>query len=191
MILNSKNNQFVFYFPPDFWGDDIKNQYDSFRKSLLLPYDSIDDYILSTLQSLTFPGWKMDLSTQNRYLGLEQTYKSAEPVKDLITKQFRLTFKTTEGFMNYSLFWYNAINYVNHSNPKNYFNQMIVGLLNNEGYLMQTITFKKVIMTGMSDYSLDYSNIDNSFNKFSVDFVYNTWEMNLVFDKMINLYEND
>lgn len=188
MILNSKNNQFVFYFPPNFWTDKVKKYYTDFYKSLLLPYDEIDDYVLSTLQSVSFPGWKIEGSRQTRFTGAEQDYKGSAPVKDVIRKTFSLTFKLSEGFMNYMLMYHNAIDYLDFTNKEQYFDNMILGLLNNEGFLLQTITFKKVIIKGMSDLTIDYSNIDGGFNKFTVDFSYNDWDIDIMYDKMINLY---
>jgi len=189
MILNSKHNQFVFYFPPNFWYDGVKEQYNDFYKSLLLPYDNVDDYVLSTLQSVSFPGWSISPTRQTGYRGSERDYKAAAPVKDVIEKKFSLTFKMTEGFMNYALFQNNAIHYLDHENTIQYFDNMILGLLNNEGFLMETITFKKVIMKGMSSFNLDYSSVDSTFNKFNVDFLYNDWDINSMYDQMINLYE--
>ena len=189
MILSSKNCQFVFYFPPDFWSDKIKKQYASFYTSLMLPYDSIDDYVLSTLQSISLQGWQINGSDQVRYRGAEQRYKGSAPVKDTIEKKMTLTFKMSEGFSNYMLFRDNAIEYLDHENKAQYYSPFYLGLLNNEGYLMTTVSFKKVVMSGQGDVSLDYSSVDSQFNKFTVSFFYNDWDMENVFDKMINLYE--
>lgn len=154
----------------------------------MLPYDCIDDFILSTLQSVSLPGWNMSKVTQTRKYGKEQEYKDATPVEDLMDKKFTMTFKTVEGFTNYTLFWKNAIDYLNHKNRTQYYDVMMLGMLNNEGYLMSIVKFKKVILYGMSDYTFDYSNSDNSFNKLTLNFSYNDWDIINMYDKMINLY---
>ena len=187
MNLNSKLNQLVFYFPPNFWGKEITDQYKGFYNQLMLPYDNIDDFVLSTLQSVSFPKFEIGTTQQIRNRGAEQDYKGAGPLKDSIERKFTLTFKSTEGFMNYMLLWNNAINYLDFKNKTQYFDQMILGILNNEGYLMEMITFKKVIFKGISQFDLNHSIAEPGFNKFTVDFIYNDWDIDIMFDKMLNL----
>lgn len=191
MHLNSKLNQLVFYFPPNFWSKDIIDQYKGFYNQMQLPYDNIDDFVLSTLQSISFPPFKIGTAQQIGYRGSERDYKGAGPLKDDIERKFTLTFKSTEGFMNYMLIWNNMINYLDFRNKTQYFDAMHLGILNNEGYLMEMITFKKVILTGISNFELNHGMSDPGFNKFTVDFTYNDWDIDLMFDKMLNMYTSN
>jgi hypothetical protein len=189
MILDSKNNQFVFYFSPDFWCEKVLDFYKSFYKYLLLPYENVDDYVLSTLQTVEFPGITNQTVSQTRYLGKEMIYKGAQPVKDLQDKKFSLSFKMTEGFMNYMMIYHNYLEFMDHMNKKQNYDCFTLGVLNNEGFLMYTIDFLKVLPVSISSFNLDYTAVDNNLNKFTVGFKYVDWNITLQYDKMLNLYE--
>lgn len=83
----------------------------------------------------------------------------------------------------------NIIDYLDHRNTTQYFGNVDLGILDNEGYLMEVLTFRQVIITGISGASLSYTNIDGGFNKFDVHFKYNDWTVKTYYDKMINLVQ--
>lgn len=188
MILNAKNNQFVFYFGPNFWCDEVKTKYAEFYKSLLLPYDNIEDYMMSTLQSINFPGIKIDPVKQIGTYGRERNYKGSEQIKDTMEKKCTLTFRLSEGFMNYIIFYNNFVRFLDFKNKAQNDEMYTLGVLNNEGFLVSTLKFYYPYITGISDLSLDYTSADNTMNKFTVSFVYNDWDIFFNYNEMINLY---
>ena len=104
MILNVRNNSFVFLFPENFFTDAIKEKYKSYYQSLILPYDTIDDFMSSTVQQVEFPSWSMTPAEQIRPLGKRQDYKSSKPLKDLFTREITLTMKISDAYLNYFIF---------------------------------------------------------------------------------------
>lgn len=188
MILNAKNNQFVFYFGPNFWCEKVKKIYNDFYKSLLLPYDNIDDFMMSNLQTMKFPGLSYEPVKQTGVRGAERIYKNSEPIKDMQNKKFSITFKASEAYMNWIIMYHNFIEFLDFNNKSQNHEMMTLGILNNEGFLMTTIKFHYPIMTGISDVELNYTEADNSFNKFTCDFEYNDWDIAVNYNEMINLY---
>lgn len=184
MLLNAKTNQFVFLFPPNFFHEEIQKRYKGYYKQLLLPYDNVDEFISSTIQSIHFPGWEISGPHQTRMYGADQEFKGAKQIKDIITKEFTIKFKLTEGFVNYFLMLDNALRYLDFKNKTQYFDTMLLGLMNNEGFLFSSMKYHKVIMKNMSQFDLSFSDVTDSFNTFEAKFAYNDWDIDVHFEEM-------
>ena len=72
MLLNVRQNGFIFSFPPDYFSEKVKEKYKKYYQSLILPYDTINDFMSSTIQSIDFPGWQMNPAQQTRLFGKKQ-----------------------------------------------------------------------------------------------------------------------
>ena len=182
MILNARNNGFMFLFPPDFFTEKVKEKYKKYYQSLIMPYDTIEDFMSSTIQQVEFPGWQMQTVSQTRVRGKQQGYKSATPVEDLFTRNFSVTFKMTDAFLNYWIFVDNALTYVDHNNPRQTFSPMQLALLNNEGYLVSSIIFNEPILTGQDGIKLSYSSVTPEFRTFTAKFEYLDFDLDIKFD---------
>lgn len=190
MILTQRNHTFLILFPKTFFSNDLKSNFDYYQKQLKLPYDNIDDYMSSTVQNVNFPGWSMEKRTQVRKLGARQDFKNAVPVKDLLDRKFTIQFKLSDGFLNYFMFYNNSIEYLDFRNKELYFDDFKFLLLNNEGYLVGTIDFYQVILTGMSNVKLDYANVERMNNTFTADFNFNDWDISLYYDGQYPLFNS-
>ena len=182
MILNVRNNSFVFLFPENFFADEIKEKYTAYYKSLILPYDTINDFMSSTVQQINFPAWSMELVQQIRPLGKQQEYKSSKPIKDLFTREISLTMKITDAYLNYFIFLENALGFLDFSNPKQTLSPMRLLLLNNEGYSISSIIFNKPILKSQTGIKLSYSSVTPEFNTFEIKFQYYDFKLEVDFD---------
>jgi len=188
MFLNSKNNSFFLLFPVDFYSPEIEERYKAYHNQMLLPYDKLEDFMNSTIQSIDFPGWSMDGPTQVRKHGAKQEFKGSIPVKDLMKRKFTVTFKLADAFMNFFIFLDNAIHFLDLANPQQYFEGFKLCLLSNEGYLVSYIDFKKVLMNAQDDIKLSYSAIGNEYNTWTVDFTFMDWDITTMFDQKKPLF---
>ena len=182
MLLNQRQNTFLVLFPATFFSTSLQDKYKFYKKQLIIPYTGLDDFISSTVKSVDFPGWSMDLVRQTRMLGAQQDFKNAVPVKDLMNRKFTLTFRLTDGYLNYFMFLQNAIDYLDLRNKELYFDDFKFLLLNNEGYLIGHIDFHMLVLHGMSDTKLDYGNMERNFSTFSADFTFNDWNLTLLYN---------
>lgn len=183
MILNSRNNSFTLFFPPDFFANEVKEKYKKYYQSLILPYDTIEDFMSSTIQQIDFPGWSMQPVTQTRNLGKQQDYKNSKPIPDLFTREFSITFKMTDGFLNYWIFLDNAYNYLDFSNKNiDTLSPIRLSFLNNEGYLLTSVIFNKPILKGQDGLKMSYSSVSPDFNTFKVTFAYFDFDISVDFD---------
>lgn len=182
MILNARNNGFVFLFPPDFFAEEVKEKYKKYYQSLILPYDTIEDFMSSTIQQVDFPGWEMELAQQVRSRGKRQEYKSSKPVEDLFKREFTITFKMTDAFLNYWIFVDNALNFVDFDNKKQTLSPMRMSMLSNEGYMVSSIVFNEPILKGQDGIKFSYSSVTPEFKTFNAKFQYLDFKLEVDFD---------
>ncbi len=182
MILNARNNGFVVLFPPDFFSETIKEKYKKYYQSLILPYDTIEDFMSSTIQSIDFPGWNMALTQQTRLLGKKQEYKNSKPIPDLFNREFTLTFKLTDAYLNYFIFLDNSLEFLDFDNKEQVLSPIRLSLLNNEGYLVSSLMFNKPILKSQGGINLSYSSVNPTFSTFTAKFQYFDFDLDIDFD---------
>jgi hypothetical protein len=182
MLLNARQNSFVFSFPPDFFAQEIKDKYKKYYQSLILPYDTINEFMSATVQSIDFPGWQMDPAVQTRLFGKKQEMRDATQVVDLFTREFTLTFKLTDAYLNYFIFLENSLKYLDFSSKTPTFSPMRLSLLDNEGYLVSSIIFKRPVLKSQDGFKLSYSSATPDFTTFTAKFVYFDFDIELDFN---------
>jgi len=182
MLLNARQNSFVFSFPPDFFAQEIKDKYKKYYQSLILPYDTINEFMSATIQSIDFPGWQMDPAVQTRLFGKKQEMKDSTQVVDLFTREFTLTFKLTDAYLNYFIFLENSLKYLDFSSKTPTFSPMRLSLLDNEGYLVSSIIFKRPVLKSQDGFKLSYSSATPDFTTFTAKFVYFDFDIELDFN---------
>ena len=66
MVLNNLPQMFSFYFPSNFWYDEVVKTWTPFVQRMRLPYETVSDFMNDQVQSVVFPSINIDLSTQQR-----------------------------------------------------------------------------------------------------------------------------
>jgi hypothetical protein len=182
MLLNVRQNGFILLFPPDFFSDRVKEKYKKYYQSLILPYDKIEDFVASTIQSVDFPGWNMDEVSQVRLLGKKQEYKNAVQVPDLFQRQFTITFKMTDAYLNYFIFLENSLDFLDFKNREQTFSPIRLVLLDNQGYAVASVIFERPILMSQDGFKLSYSSATPDFKTFTAKFSYFKFDLELDFD---------
>jgi hypothetical protein len=182
MILNVRNNSFVLLLPENFFADEVKEKYKAYYKSLILPYDTIEDFMASTVQQIEFPSWTMQLADQTRLLGKKQEYKSSKPIADLFTREISLTMKLTDAYLNYFMFLENSLNFLDFDNRNQTLGPIRLLLLNNEGYAVSSLIFNRPILKSQTGIKLSYSSVTPEFNTFEVKFQYLDFKLEVDFE---------
>lgn len=183
MLLNVRQNGFIFSFPPDYFAPEIKEKYKKYYQSLILPYDTINDFMSATIQSIDFPGWQMEPTVQTRLFGKKQEYKNSTQVVDLFTREFTITFKLTDAYLNYFIFLENSLKYLDFSSrDQPTFSPMRLSLLDNEGYLVSSVIFKRPVLKAQEGFKLSYSSATPDFRTFTAKFAYFDFDIELDFN---------
>lgn len=182
MLLNARQNSFILLFPDDFFAAEVNEKYKKYYQSLIVPYDTINEFMSSTIQSIDFPGWTMTPAEQTRLLGKKQNYKNSVQPIDLHERDITITFKLTDAYMNFFIFKDNADNYLDFSNKTPTFQPMRLMLLDNQGYLVSSILFKRPVLYHQDGFKLSYSSVTPDFKTFTAKFRYFDFDLSLDFD---------
>lgn len=192
MILNSKNNQFVFRFPKGFIYPEIEEKYNYYLKRLPTPFESITDYVNHTIQSVTFPSVASDEIEQwvGRKTGVDgknitknpQYWRQSLDLERVVPKEFTVNLKTADGYLNYWVLFETYRHYLMVPNTEDYFPDLNLMYLDRDGYQMLTVDFRQPLMKGISEVEMNYSATAMEFRTFAVNFKYNTFDINVKLD---------
>ena len=189
MILNSRNNQFVFRFPKGFIFPEVEAKYNSYIKRLPTPFDNVTDYINHTIQSVTFPSVASDEVQQwvGRRIDVDgktitknpQSWRQSMDLERVITKEFTINLKAADGYLNYWALFENYLQYLSIPNMEDYLPNFDLMYLDREGYQLITFGFEQPIMKSISEIEMNYSASAMEFRTFSVGFKYNVFDINI------------
>jgi hypothetical protein len=192
MLLNAKNNQFVFRFPRNFINKKIEEKYNFYLKRLPTPFENILDYVNHTIQSVTFPSVGSDEVEQ--FIGRKtsvdgknitknpQYWRQSLDMSRILPKDFTVNLKAADAYLNYWVLFEVYKDYIEVTNTEDYFPDMSLMYLDREGYQLLTVDMKQPIMKGISEVEMNYSATAMEFRTFSVNFKYNTFEINVKLD---------
>lgn len=191
MILNSKSNQFKILLPIGFIPDSIEQKYSRFLKRMPTPFPSIRDYVNHSIQSITFPSvsaevieqangrssysepgddGEMDFLTKNpRYI------KGSLDMSRLLDKSFNVTFKLSDGCLNYWILFEVFQEFLQTYNTEQYKPNFLIHYLDSFGYQINTIEYDKILITGISEVEMNYSALTYEFRTFNMTFKYSNF----------------
>ena len=192
MILNSKNNQFVFRFPKGFIFPEIEEKYNFYLKRLPTPFENITDYINNTVQSVTFPSVASDeveqwvgrkVTVDGKNIGKNPQYwRQSLDLDRVIPKEFTVSMKAADGYINYWALFENYRHYLTITDTTDYVPDMNIIYLDRDGYELITIGFKEPLIKSISDVEMNYSQTAMEFRVFSMTFKYNRFDINVKLD---------
>jgi len=185
MILNSRNNLFVFNFPKDFIPQEIVDRYTPYLNRI--PGNMITrpiDFLNYSVQSINLPGASYTPAEQVGKHGRKRTYRDTLPDQELYAKEMTVTFQLLDGYINYWMmldlfkYWYSFPNqpdmpFVQEQHIPVGFN---VRILDAEGNVLVTTELKRVLYTEISSLEMSFSDNTADFSSFTATFMYNELE---------------
>lgn len=177
MVLNNCPQMFSIYFPSNFFYPEVKQKWEPIIEKMRLPYQTIDDFMNSQIQSVNFPGANLDISSQQRFQ-YEVTYPGGKELEPIINKDLTITFKLTESYISYWIIWDQVDLYLHYTNEvtkhKPFWMEPInLAFLSDTGFLLTEFIFQEITPTSLSDLSLSYAAQVASYNTFTWGLKYN------------------
>jgi len=183
MLLNSLNNQFIVLFPQNFFYSEIRKKWDPIVRRLKLPYESMEDYINASIQSITFPS--VELANVEQGQGQFMiTYRGGKELEPILDKNLSLTFKLTEGFISYWILFEQIEMFREYAPTVPFWPPMYVSFLDHHGFELMVFSFEKIIPTNLSQLDISYSKTVAEFTTFNLGLKYNRYNINRRFQEL-------
>jgi hypothetical protein len=196
MILNAKSNQFRFLFPKGFIYPEIEEKYSRFLKKIPGPFESMNDYVNHTIQGISFPSVQADTneqingrevysdidSNENFLTKNPRSVKGSFDMSRVLDKNFTVTLKASDGFLNYWILFENLQKFLQVYNPDQCVPDFQIQYLDYMGYQFSTINYRNVLFTGISEMELTYSSVAMDFRTFTVNFKYSNFDIQVLED---------
>jgi hypothetical protein len=183
MLLSSLSSSFIFNFPSDFLPAEVLSDYDGFLEAYHMPYDTIIDYLNSTIKSVSFPGLSITLNEQHKLRGKWIGYKPAKPVQDIVaTHELNVIFRSVDGDMNY-LLCYDIFqkHYLDTENM--YIKPFTVTSLDMYRNGVWQVKYYQLVAVSLSENIFDYSAQKVNAKEFTMTFSFNYIELEDLFNK--------
>lgn len=176
MILNSLNQQFVIWFPQNFFYPEIEKKWSPVVRRLKLPYESLEDFINASIQSINFPSVELsNVSQQQKQF--EIRYRPGKELEPIYQKNLTITFKLSEGFISYWILFEQISLFLRYLDTKPFWPPMYISFLDHHGFELMAFSFEKIIPNGLSQLEVAYSKTAAQFNTFNLGLRYNRFSI--------------
>jgi hypothetical protein len=175
MRLNSQNNLFIFNFPTDFIPRYLYEDFERVMTKDFIPYDTVLDYLNSTIKEINFPGMTFESVTQTRRYGKKIEMREAGNIMDKFTRELSITFRSVDGHLNYMML--NQIIAYTYLREQQFIPFFLLQILDKNGDLIYTMYFEDIIIKSLSDRSFGYHHMDLNEDTFTITFHYNFLDM--------------
>ncbi len=176
MILNAKNSMFTIWFPPNFFYPKVIKRWEPVVKRLKLPYETIEDFFNSSIQSITMPAMSLDNVAQQQSQ-FKINYKGGKELEPIFEKVLDVTFKLAEGFITYWILFDQIEEYMRYKEGDVFWPSMYVSFLDMHGFELVTFEFNQLIPTGMTQFDVSYATTAADFNTFTLNLKYNRFKV--------------
>lgn len=181
MRISAQNNQFIFNLPIDFIEPYLYEQFQKLLEKNFIPYDSVIDYINSTIKEVVFPSASFENKEQRLRRGKVVGWKDSKSVFDTFTNELDITFRAVDSYLNYFILLQVLVEfYLN--NDKEQIPMFNLEILDKDGNLIYTIIFEEILLKSIGELRLGYQMYDIGEKTFTITFRYNfidiRWELN-------------
>jgi hypothetical protein len=183
MRLSSQNSQFVFNLPSDFLPEEIISTYKPILEKNWIQYDSVIDYLNSTIKSVSFPGLNVTTPEQVLIRGKKRAYKPATNVQDILTiREIDVTFRSVDADLNYwicyDIFIKHYLDVINL-----YINPLTITAVDIWRDAIYRINFFEIIASSLSENKFQYNQQKTQSKEFTIKFKFNFSDVEFLLNK--------
>lgn len=200
LSLSPRYDLIRFHLPKTFIPTEVEEKYTKFLNTDTYTMKSAIDYLNESIQGVTMPGISGLTITQqqtgtnnairtgglNKRINIEPIHEinhisSGNPLEKM-DKEFKVTFRTNQGLLNYFMMYETAFYYACREYRWDAEPVMYIEILNEDGTVLSKVKFVDVYIDGIEGLDFNYSKVERESNTFDVTFKFN----NIDFEYFIN-----
>lgn len=183
MRLSTQGSQFVFNLPTNIVTEELNISYAPMLEKNWIQYDSVIDYLNSTIMSITLPGLSIDTPKQTIIRGKELHFKPAKNIHDITTnRQFQITFRSVDSDLNYFLLYDIFMKHYLDVENLYIFDPFVVTALDIYRDAIYKISFYDIIFTSLSDNTFAYNQQKLQAKQFTLTCQFNFYRIDYLMD---------
>lgn len=201
LSLSPRYDLVRFYLPKTFIPPAVEEKYTKYLNKDAFIIKSSIDYLNESIQGVSMPGISGLTMTQQQHgsnhidlndiknrhrINVEPLHEinhisSGNPLEKM-DKEFKVTFRTNQGLLNYFMLYETAFYYACREYRWEAEPVMYIEILNEDGTVISKVKFIDVYIEGIEGLEFNYSKIEREANTFDVTFKFN----NIDFEYLIN-----
>lgn len=200
LSLSPRYDLVKFHLPKTFLPAEIEDKYTKTLNEDAYTMKSAIEYLNESIQGVTMPGLS-GLTIAQQQIGSNDIQRkdgirariNVEPMHEIthltsanplekIDKEFKVTFRINQGFLNYFMLYETAFYYACRKYRQDPESIMYIELLNEDGTVISKVTFIDVYIDGIDGLDFNYSKVEREANTFDVTFKFN----NIDFEYFVN-----
>jgi hypothetical protein len=183
MRLSSQSSQFIFNLPQSFLPQEVVNTYTGILEKNWVQYESVIDYLSSTIKSVNFPGISFETPEQIRMRGKVRSFKPAKNVQDIVTThELQVTFRSVDADLNYWLL-FDIINKHYLDVENSFLHPFTITCVDIHRDAIYVIKFFEIIIKSLSDNTFNYSAQKVNPKDFSMTFSFNFYDIEFLLNQ--------
>lgn len=201
LSLSPRYDLIRFHLPKTFIPAEIEEKYTAVLSNENGTLMTALDYLNESIQGINMPGLSSLTTTQMQHGSNnversdipgrkrinvegahEMTYMPIANPLEKIDKEFKVTFRTNQGLINYFMLYETAFWYACKEKSHDCESAMYIEIMNEDGLVISKVTFMDVHMDGIEGLDFNYSKIEREANTFDVTFKFN----NIDFEYFVN-----
>lgn len=200
LSLSPRYDLVRFHLPKTFIPTEVEEKYTAALNTDAYTIKSAIDYLNESIQGVNMPGISGLTMTQQQHgsnnivrtdgikkrINVETSHDihhlSAGNPLEKIDKEFKVTFRTNQGLLNYFMLYETAFYYACKEYNQDAEMVMYIEILSEDGTVMSKVKFIDVYIDGIDGLDFNYSKVEREANTFDVTFKFN----NIDFEYFVN-----
>lgn len=170
---------FRFHFPRNWFFKDVNQRYIGILRDNIMPYESVADYINSTITNAVIPGIVDEGSfKQFNRIGSSLTYRGSLPQSELKDREITITMTLRGSYMNWVIMYVQMLEYLDWASDQHFMGDVYTQILDYEDNVIIENIYKAVRIVSISSVDLATTELGVLNKNFDVKLGYGDVEVN-------------